>query len=343
MRFVGVDLHKRVVVVCVVELRGGKRLIVDRGRFACQDTAGICEFLHKQSPFQVVVEATACYEWFVQLAEPWADRIVLAHPRKLRVIAESTRKTDKLDAQVLAEFLALGMVPEAHRPSPRVREHRALVRHRCFLRRRTTSIKNKLRWILASYNADIPGLFTSDGRSHWQSVSLNSADRFAADQLLAELDHYEAQIREADRRMREFAKAAPPPEREARAVLASIPLMGPVTIDAVLCELGDIRRFRSQKAVAAYAGLSPGIRQSAGKTKQQGITKEGSRLLRWAMVEFAWRMVGKSRRWGLAFERLKHRRGAKRAIVAIARRLLCVVASLLAKGERYSMATDTRA
>lgn len=340
MRFVGVDLHKRVIVICVVELQEGKRVVVARGRWLCQDTAGLLDFLRGQGPFQIVVEATACYEWFVQLVETMADRVVLAHPRKLRVIAESTRKTDKLDAQVLAEFLSLGMIPEAHRPSPRVREHRALVRHRCFLRRRTTSVKNKLRWILASYNADIPGLFTADGREYLQSVKLSSAARFTADQLLAELDHYTGQLRDLDRRLREFAKSASVSEREARAVLASIPMMGPVTIDAVLCELGDVRRFRSQKQVAAYAGLAPGIRQSAGRTKQQGITKEGSRLLRWAMVEFAWRMVRKTRRWGLVFERLKHRRGAKRAIVAVARRLLGVIVSLLRKGERYSLATE---
>ena len=340
MRFVGVDLHKRVVVVCVVELQGGKRVVVGRGRWSCQDQAGLSGFLAEQGSFQIVVEATACYEWFVQLVEPLSDRVVLAHPRKLRVIAESTRKTDKLDAQVLAEFLALGMIPEAHRPSLRVREHRALVRHRCFLRRRTTSVKNKLRWVLASYNADIPGLFSVEGRSHWQRVALRPADRFTANQLLAELDHYTDQIREMDRQLREFAKAAPPPEREARAVLGSMPMMGPVTIDAVLCELGDVRRFRSQKQVAAYAGLAPGIRQSAGRTKQQGITKEGSRLLRWAMVEFAWRMVRKTRRWGLVFERLKHRRGAKRAIVAVARRLLGVIAALLRSGKRYSLATE---
>ena len=74
---------------------------------------------------QVTVEATSSYKWFVQLVESLAGREVLAHPKKLRVIAESTRKTDKLDAQVLAEFLSLDMIPQAHRPSPRLHEHRA--------------------------------------------------------------------------------------------------------------------------------------------------------------------------------------------------------------------------
>ena len=83
--------------------------------------------------YQLVVEATASYEWFVQLVEPTADRVVLAHPGHLRVIAQSKRKTDKLDAQTLAEFLALDQIPEAWRPTPRVRQHRTLVRHRQYV------------------------------------------------------------------------------------------------------------------------------------------------------------------------------------------------------------------
>ena len=76
-----------------------------------------------------------------------------------------------------------------------------------------------------------------------------------------------------------------------RVVLDSIPCVGPVTIDVVLAEVGDIRRFGSQRKATAYAGLAPGIRESAGKAKQLGITKQGSRLLRTILVETAWRLV----------------------------------------------------
>jgi hypothetical protein len=80
--------------------------------------------------------------------------------------------------------------------------------------------------------------------------------------------------------------------------------VGPVIADVILAELGDWRRFHSQPEVTSYAGLAPGIRESAGKAKQLGITKEGSRLLRWVMIEFAWRMVGASRKWGRALPSL---------------------------------------
>ena len=104
------ETHFRVVIVS--EAFDGKRKVVDRERFACADTRKIAEYFAGLGEFQVVVEATAAYEWFLQLVEPYAERVVLAHPKKLRVIAESTRKTDKIDAQILSEFLLLDMIPK---------------------------------------------------------------------------------------------------------------------------------------------------------------------------------------------------------------------------------------
>jgi transposase len=169
---------------------------------------------------------------------------VLAHPRKLRVIAESTRKTDKLGAQVLAEFLALNMIPQAHRPTPRARQHCALVRQRQFVQRRITSAKAEIRHILARYSADVKHLFTEEGQAYLAGLKLLPQDRFVVDQLLVDLTHHGQRRRAADRQLAEFAKSAPIPEQEARAVLASIPCVGTVTADIVLAELGDLRRLR---------------------------------------------------------------------------------------------------
>jgi transposase len=91
----------------------GRPKVVGRARFQCGQTEAIPAFFRQLGAFQAVVEATAAYEWIFQLIEDVADRLVLAHPKKLRVIAESTRKSDKIDAQVLATFLALDMIPRA--------------------------------------------------------------------------------------------------------------------------------------------------------------------------------------------------------------------------------------
>lgn len=344
MQYVGVDLHKQVISLCVVVQNSfGRREVVARRRLACRDVAGIAEFFRTLGPFEAVVEATASYEWFVELIEPWAARVLLAHPRKLRVIAESARKTDKLDAQALAEFLALDLVPQSHRPTPRVRQHRALVRQRQFIQRRITSAKCKIRHVLARYNADVKNLFTAEGKTYLAAQKLLESDRFVVDQLRADLAHYAEQLRGADRRLRDFAKTASVAEREARAVLASVPCIGDVTVDVVLAELGDVRRFHNEKQVAAYAGLAPRVRESADRRKDGGITKEGSGLLRWVLIQAAWRLVTKTRRWSFVYEKLKRRTGAKRAITAIARRLIGLLFGLLRRGERYHLATEASA
>jgi transposase len=335
MNSIGIDLHKHSITMCVMS---PERQVLKRQQIGCKDTELIGAFFRQWRPFEAVIEATASYEWLYQLLEPIARRIVLAHPKKLRIIAESKRKSDKLDAQVLAELLACDMIPTASRPSPRQREHRRLVRHREYLRRRLTAVRCKIRRILADTNADRPDLFTACGMVFLAKVRVSASDRFVLDQLTAEWKTLVGQMAALTKHLRAFARTAPPAEAEARAVMHSIPYVGPVTVDAVVSELGDVNRFRSQKRVAAYAGLAPGQRESAGRRRELGITKEGSPLLRWAMIQTAWRLVQRTQRWRTVFEALTKRRGAKRAITAVARRVLCMIVALMKSGRRYQAA-----
>jgi transposase len=157
--------------------------------------------------------------------------------------------------------------------------------------------------------------------------------------LLEELDQQIDRRRRIDKTLAEFALAGPIHEQEARRILSSIPGVAAVTTDVVLSEVGDIRRFRSQRKATAFAGLAPGVRESAGRTKHLGITKEGSRLLRWALVQTAWRLVIRTRRWSFLYNRLKQRCGAKKAIVAVARRVWCVMVAMLKSGQEYRLAS----
>lgn len=332
MKYVGIDLHKKSITVCVVDAARAK---LTTRQFACCDVARILDFFRGLGPFQAVVEATASYEWLLTLIEPLAQRVVLAHPGKLRVIVESTRKSDKVDARVLAEFLALDMLPQAYRPTPRQREHRALVRHRQFLQKGRTQLRNKVRRVLSDYNADRRDLFTPKGREYLATVPLNPTDRFIVEQLLKQLGDQEAQLAALGQQLRSFAAAGPQAEQQQRRVLRGVTGVGAVTTEVVLAELGDVTRFRATKQAVAYAGLAPGRRESAGKARDLGITKQGSGLLRWVLVEASWQLVRRSKYWQDVYGRLKHRRGSRRAIVAVARRLLGVLVALLRSGQEY--------
>ena len=343
MNFIGVDLHKKSITLCVMDQN---RKVLARQTIACTATHEIVDFFRKFRPFKVVLEATASYPWFVELVEPLADEVILANPKKLRVIAESTKKTDRLDAHILTEFLVLDMIPRAYQPTPRQREHRTLVRHRQYLQGRITSVRSKIRHILSNYNADRKDLFSVNcGRAYFKEVPLNNADRFVIKQLWALWQEFVAQRLALTKKIKAFAAKAPQREAEDRAILKTAPGVGFVTAEVVLSELGDVSRFRNSKAVSSYAGLAPAVRQSGGKrSKDMRITKEGSGLLRWALVESAWRLVGTSPKWAAMFARLKERKGSKRAIVAVARKLLCVLYAMLRTRTPYKIvAAQTKA
>ena len=335
MNYVGVDLHKKLITVCVMD---ENRKITARKSFACCEPRLIVEFFESLRPFRVVVEATAGYIWFVETMEPLAEKVVLANPSKLRVIAESTKKTDRLDAQILAEFLARDMIPESYIPTPRQRQHRKLVRHRQYLRGRSTSVKCKIRQLLADSNADRKDLFTAAGREYVKTVQLDAVDRWRIADLWKDLEDLEKRIKATAAQIKAFAAAAPQREAEARAVLKTAPGVGVVTAEVVLSELGDVSRFKNAKAVCAYAGLVPVVRQTGGKKAKDGhITKEGSGLLRWALVESAWRLIKASPRWRNVYDRIKKRSGAKRAVVAVARKFLCVLYAMLRDSRGYDL------
>lgn len=333
MKYVGIDLHKKTIVICVVNK---ERIVLQRKKFLCSDVARIQDWFAALGPFHFVVEATASYEWLVQLLEPLAQEWVLAHPGKMRVIAESTKKTDKLDAQTLAEFLALGMIPRAYRPTPRQREHRKLVRHRNQCQQRVSRLKCQMRHLAANYNADHRQLFQSDHLEQLQQrPELSAADRFVLSELRRDYEQALKRVKTARAELKRFAAEGSAAEQAAREILRSAPGVGEVVSEVVLAELGDGARFGSLKDATAYAGLAPGRRESDGKKKDLPITKKGSALLRWAMVEAAWVAVAQSARWRGVYEALKRRRQSKRAIVAVARRLLAVLVSMLKNGTKY--------
>jgi transposase len=182
MKYVGIDLHKKTISVCVMDK---ERNVLQRKKFLCVDVAGIKAWFGQLGKFQFVVEATATYEWLVQVLEPLAAGWVLCNPGKMRMIAESTKKTDKLDAQTLAEFLALGMIPKAYRPNARQREHRKLVRYRTQCQQRVSRVKCQIRYLAATYNADHRQLFQAEQLQELQQrKDLTQADRFLLAQRL---------------------------------------------------------------------------------------------------------------------------------------------------------------
>jgi transposase len=289
----------------------------------------------------VVVAATASSLGFVELLEPLAEKVVLANPKKLRVLAESTKKNDRRDAQVPAEFRARDMIPQASMPTLRQRQHRRLVCYRQYLRGRLTSVRGTIRHLLADSHADRKDLFSAPcGQAYFKAVPLSDADRYVLKQLGSEFKDHQARLLAVAKKLTAFIAQAPKREAEARPIVKTAPGVGAVTAEVILSELGEVSRFRHAKTVCASAGLVPVVRPTGGKkSKDRHLTKEGSGLLRWALVESAWRLVNTSPKWTALFSRLRKRSGTKRAIVAVARKLWCVLDAMLQTSTPYKLIT----
>ena len=333
MKYVGIDLHKKTSVVCVMSK---ERNVIKRQTFQNSDPLKLEQFFCELGPFAFAVEASGSHEWLVNLLSPLAQNWVLVNAARFEVISKSLKKTDRHDAQKLAEFLVAEMLPQAYFASPKEREHRVLVRYRIQCRRRVNSLVCRIRQVASRYNADRTDLLKSQVMEEFQQRSdLSGADRFVLKRLVQEHDHALEELEGATAELRTFAKNDTEVRKKEREVLKSVPGVGVIVADVVLAEIGNVQRFSSIKDVTAYAGLVPRLDESGDKAKQLHITKAGSKLLRWAMVQAAWQAIRRSIHWNSVYEGIKKRRGSKRVIVAVARRLLGVLASMLRKGETY--------
>jgi transposase len=323
-QFVGIDVHrKRSVLVRTDE--DGQRLETTR---ITNDPDYLRTVMARagESP-EVVLEA--CYGWY------WAaDTLVelganvhLAHPLGVKGFAYRRVKNDVVDAGDLADLLRMGRLPEAWIAPPQVRELRELVRHRAKLVGLRTNLKCQVHAVLASAGIPVPmsDLFGVAGSDLLERVDLPTAMHAKVESCRRVIDLLDFEITHATK-----LAAARLHKDPGYAAVQTIPGVGPV-LGAVFCaEIGDVTRFAGPSQLASWAGLTPRHRESDTKVHRGRITKQGSKLARWAAIEAVQR-AGTDNPIGAYRDRIAERRPNARnqAKVAAARLLIeCVFYAL---------------
>jgi transposase len=318
-RFVAIDIHKSYLMVGAIDTE--QRVVlqprkIELHRFIAWASANLLP------TDAVVLEATTnawtIYDQLVGLA----GRIVVAHPAKVRLIAEARVKTDKVDVLTLAKLLRADMLPEVWVPPLHVRDLRALLSHRRRLVALQTTAKNRLQSVLHRLNLKPPAgdLFARKQREWWQELELSATESLRVEQDLATLEHIRPQIEEVDAELRRLSTS----DHWAEQVpfLVQLPGIGLLTAMTILSAIGDITRFGAAKQLVGYAGLGAGVHASGKTHRDKGITKQGRRDLRFVLVEAARVAVQTHPHWKREFVRLAARIGEHKAVVAIARKLL---------------------
>jgi transposase len=314
-QFVGMDLHRRRSVLVRTD-ESGQRLETVRIVNGADRLAAVIARAG-EAP-EVVVEATYGWYWAADALAAAGAKVHLAHPLGVKAFSYRRVKNDERDAADLADLLRMGRLPEAWIAPPATRELRELVRHRAKLVGIRAHLKAEVHGVLAKCGVAVAmtDLFGLEGAALLDRVQLPAPYRARVEsirRLLADVD-FEIEVFAKLARLRLSADPG-------YVAVQTIPGVGPVLGAVLVAEIGDVRRFAGPAQLASWAGLTPKHHESDTHVHRGHITKQGSRLLRWAVIESV-QILPKTSHIGELRERVGARRGRNIGVVAAARKQL---------------------
>ena len=313
-RYVALDIHKKYSVIGGVDREG--RVVLQAVRVEHADLEGWLKKNLRASD-HVVFESTTNAWHVYDLLEPLVERVVVANPAKVKQIANARVKTDVRDTFILARLLAANLVPDVWVPPVQVREMRQLLSQRRQLVETHTQILNRMHSVAHRHHLQHErGKRFNEKNTLWQKDKrLSRVEQFQLELEMENRAYIEKQI---SRIGKEVAKMShQKPWAESMTYLMQLPGFGVITGMTVLAAIGDVQRFGSARHLASYSGLTGGLDQSGTHLVQKGITKEGRKELRWAMVEVAQRAVKSDPYWTRKFQEMEKRMHRNQAIVAV--------------------------
>lgn len=323
MIYVGMDLHRATSVLTAISSHGeifpSRRIHHDR-------IEELWQYLDQfgAERIRVAFESTGNARWMYRLlsGRPGVEAVVVT-PHKVRIIAETVAKSDRVDAEVLAHLNALDALPRSWVPDEAVEELRELTRYRAALVRRRTQAKNQINGLLTRCGLLRPykDIFGKRGLAWLAGAPLAAPMRYQLDGWLKELAGTCERIAHVEevlyRRLLGQGRWASDVRR-----LITIPGVGKLTAATILAELGDYRRFRRRAEVAAFAGLVPRSKRSDRTARYGRLTKRGPAALRTILVEIALHAARGSHRYGRLYEKLKAAGRTNAGKAAVARQVL---------------------
>lgn len=294
----------------------------------------------------VAIEAGNQTAWIHDLLVDIGVEVTVVNPAKVKLIAESRRKTDKIDAKILCELLRLDGLPHpVHVPDKQTRSLRGLLVARRQLVCARTKLCNVVRGMLRQEGVQLParslGSFVG-----WQRLMERS---YAHEHLSIVLDSYYQSFVSLTRSIQALDKELAKRERtdERAAKLKTIPRVGRIASLTFLAAVDHVERFDTSRKLVSYSGLCPTVRSSGERTEYGSISREGRRELRAVWVQIAHLVVRDSsrstarlRRW---YSKVASHRGKRTAIVALARKLLTIAYRILKDRAEYHSSLVSRA
>ena len=314
--YCGVDFHARQQTICSLTTEDG---VVSTHELKHQNKAELRAFYSQFSgPVVVGLEASGYSPWFEQLLEELGHEVWLGDAVEIRRRARRRQKNDRRDAELILDLMLHDEFPRIHRPTLMSREILRMLRYRQKLVKIRTIIKNSLQALSIQSGLSLRAqLFTKAGLAQLRQAMMSPVMQWQRNQWLQTLELLNQRISDANAWLKPQAAGDQRIQR-----LRPHPGVGLLTALAVVHTLEPVSRFGNQRQVAAYGGFDPRERSSGEKKRYLGISKAGSRLLRFFMVEAAHTAVRYDDDLQRFYRRLQLRHGKPTAKVAVARKLL---------------------
>jgi transposase len=324
-QYVGIDLHRR---RSVIVRRNGAGETLDTVRIDNDPVVLAAELAKAGEHPEVILEATYGWYWAADVIQECGGTVHLAHPLGNNW-GNRRVKNDERDATDLVDLLRLGRLAEAWIAPPPLRELREHIRYRAKLVHLRTNLKSQVHAVLAKEGVAVPmtDLFGVGGQVLLDEVHLGDAYRVRVESLRDLIEHVSREIAMLEEQTAPYFAG----DLGYHAVQA-IPGVGPVLASVFVAEIGDIARFKSARHLSSWAGLTPTHKESDVTVRRGHITKQGSRLVRWAAVEAVAHQRGDTP-IRAHHRRVGERRGTQIGRVAAARKLLILVYYGLRDGE----------
>ena len=337
----GLDLGDRSSWYCVLD-EAGRVLLEQR---VSTTPKALREVFGGMPGSRIALETGMHSPWVSRLLSEVGHEVIVAHARKVRLIGESRKKDDRLDAQTLARLARIDpelLCPVKHRTA-KAQADLTVIRARAGLVRARTALVNTARGLAKSYGERLRGCNVRNMNPE-KAEGLSPELQAALQPLLGALESLSEHITEYNERIEKLAKESYPQV----ALLKQVKGVGTLIGLTFLLTLEDPRRFRKSRDVGCYLGLQPGRRNSGQSEPQMHISKEGDPYLRTLLVQGAQHILGPFgmdcdlRRWGLKLAERGGKGGKKRAIIAVARKLAVLLHRLWVSGEVYEPLHNSR-
>jgi transposase len=336
---IGLDLGDRTSHYCMLDEAGN--VILERSLPTTSN--GIRQAFSRIPRCRIALETGTHSPWVSRQLSELGHEVIVAHARNVRLIGESSRKDDRVDARTLARLARIdpGLLGPVRHRSAQAQIHLTVIRARAALVGTRTALVNAARGLTKSYGQRLNKCGTEQ-MNRDSAKGLSQELRDALDPLLAEIESLNERIAEYNRRIEQIAKEVHPEV----ARLKQVKGVGTLIALTYVLTLDDPHRFRRSRDAGCFLGLRPGRRNSGQSEPQLHISKEGDRYLRTLMVQGAHYILGPFgqdsdlRRWGLKLAERGGKNAKKRAVVAVARKLAVLLHKLWVSGEDYEPLRD---